>query len=445
MSAAPINAAAAVDAAGAGPSPSWLVLADDLSGAADCAIGFRAAGRRAVVALQPEASRPPGAAVLAVDLDSRRLPPAQAAALGLAAWRRHGGPDQRLYKKIDSTLRGNWAAETAALQPQAGMALVAPAFPATGRSTRQGRMLLNGEPLEQSDIWRLEQLLGTADLAALLQAQGLRCVRVEAASTEADIAALRRQLRALADDGVQAVACDAWEEAHLTGLARASLDLGRPVFWVGSGGLARVLAQWDGDGVESSQSSEALPAPPSPSTTWAPGPVLTLLGSLSGVSVRQAAVLAAQVPAMRRMEIAPALLRQGAGHAGWAGLQQQLGEALQSGQHLLLAIGRDAQVDPAEGPLLSTALARLVQPHFHRAGGLVATGGETARAMLEAVGIACLALDHEIEPGLPLSLTLEPTPRRVVTKAGAFGSEAALWRAWQAIAAPAPSPSLATS
>ncbi|MDN7922927.1 four-carbon acid sugar kinase family protein, partial [Burkholderia gladioli] len=52
-----------------------LIVADDLSGAADCAIAFAAAGRRTVVSLDASAPARP-AAVLAIDTDTRRLAPA---------------------------------------------------------------------------------------------------------------------------------------------------------------------------------------------------------------------------------------------------------------------------------------------------------------------------------------------------------------------------------
>lgn len=82
---------------------------------------------------------------------------------------------------------------------------------------------------------------------------------------------------------------------------------------------------------------------------------------------------------------------------------------------------------------MSTALAQLVLPYFAHVGGLVATGGETARAMLAAAGIGALKLKREVEAGVPLSETTTGPTRRIATKAGAFGTEAALWLAWQAM------------
>lgn len=402
---------------------SWLVIADDLSGAADCAIGFAAAGASTVVTLDAGGDlHETRADVIATDVDSRRLAPADAARRNLDAWQRFGA-GRRLYKKIDSTLRGNWAAETAALQPAAGMAIVAPAFPATGRTTRDGKVLVQGRPLDQTDIWRLEGLAGEADLVALLSAQGLRVALAGLDLVRAGVPALREHLVALTASHTQAVVCDAETEADLATLAQASAGLPAPAFWVGSGGLARGLAT-------------ALPVPSTiaaeDTALRAAGPVLALVGSLSGVCARQVACLT-EHSGIESLVIPPQALRGGPGAASWQAWQRETGARLGAGQDVLLCIGRDEHFDIAEGPQLSAALAALVLPHFGLVGGLIATGGETARAMLDTAGIRALALRREIEPGVPLSDTVQTPVRRVVTKAGAFGTDAALWLAWQAL------------
>ncbi|KAI3590008.1 putative type III effector Hop protein [Cupriavidus sp. U2] len=402
---------------------SWLIIADDLSGAADCAIGFAAHGARTVVTLDAAAAVEVGGAdVVAADVDSRRLAPTEAAARNLEAWRCGTAAHRRLYKKIDSTLRGNWAAETAALQPVAGLAVVAPAFPAMGRTTRDGRMFVNGQPLESTDIWRLEGLTGPADMVALLEAQGLRTARISLYTLRAGLAAVQSQLAGWQAEGYQAVVCDAEIEADLLTLAQASIDLATPVFWVGSGGLARAL-------------SAAAPVRGVDTPTPAPrheGPVLTLVGSMSGVSGRQATYLCEQA-GIDALVVPPQALRDGAHHAAWIASQQSIADCLMAGRDLLVSIGRDDAFDPAEGPQLSAALAQLVLPYFAHVGGLIATGGETARAMLAAAGIGALTLKREVEAGVPLSETLTGPTRRIATKAGAFGTDAALWLAWQAM------------
>ncbi len=402
---------------------SWLIIADDLSGAADCAIGFAVHGARTVVTFDAAAAaQVVDADVTATDVDSRRMAPADAAACNLEAWRCGHAEGRRLYKKIDSTLRGNWAAETAALQPVAGLAIVAPAFPATGRTTRDGRMFVKGEPLEATDIWRVEGLTGTADMVALLEAQGLRTARISLFTLHAGKAAVQSQLATWQTEGYHAVVCDAEDEQDLETLAQASITLDKPAFWVGSGGLARALST-----VAPVRGAQA-PAVP----TYHQGPILTLVGSMSGISGKQATYLCERA-GIDSLVVPPQTLRDGAGHAGWRDTQQEIAECLKAGRDLLVSIGRDDAFDPAEGPKLSNALAQLILPHFTHVGGLIATGGETARAMLAAAGIGALTLKREVEPGVPLSETTAAPARRIATKAGAFGTESALWLAWQAM------------
>jgi 4-hydroxythreonine-4-phosphate dehydrogenase len=71
----------------------------------------------------------------------------------------------------------------------------------------------------------------------------------------------------------------------------------------------------------------------------------------------------------------------------------------------------------------------MLAPCADRVGALVATGGETARAILDAWGIQRLRLLGEIEPGLPWSLA-ECANRDVLilTKAGGFGTPGTLLR-----------------
>ncbi|TGP13024.1 four-carbon acid sugar kinase family protein, partial [Mesorhizobium sp. M2D.F.Ca.ET.233.01.1.1] len=77
---------------------SMLIIADDLSGAADCAIGFASAGHRTVVTLEvPAHGRDEHTAdVIAADTDTRRLAPAEAAQRTAAAWQALRAPGRRL-------------------------------------------------------------------------------------------------------------------------------------------------------------------------------------------------------------------------------------------------------------------------------------------------------------------------------------------------------------
>ncbi|MDR5753295.1 MULTISPECIES: four-carbon acid sugar kinase family protein [unclassified Caballeronia] len=401
-----------------------LIIADDLSGAADCAIGFAGAGRRTVVTLDATSagtSIDTTATVIAADTDTRRLTPAEAGARTAAAWRALQSPGRRLYKKIDSTLRGNWTAEVAALQPLAGLAIVAPAFPATGRTVREGRVLVHGAPLESTETWQLENAGRDAGLAALLQAENLRTEVLSADALRGAPDALREKIAASASNGIQALIVDAETSDDLSALARVTAAMSEPLFWVGSGGLSRELAA-----LPDLFDSETLSVR---HVAKSAGAILILVGSLSAVSERQCAMLRERA-GVTELIVPPAVLREGADHPAWGEWLGRIGARLQAGADLIVRIGRDEAFDPAEGAHLSTTLAALVAPHFAHLDGLIATGGETARAMLAAVNIGSLELLAEVEAGVAVARPGTALLPAIVTKAGAFGSEHALYGAY---------------
>jgi 4-hydroxythreonine-4-phosphate dehydrogenase len=387
-----------------------LIIADDLSGAADCASAYAKAGREALVMIDPDAPGDVGTAdVVALDADSRRMPATKAAQLHRALHARYAVPGQAFYRKIDSTLRGNFAAEVAAVSGAAGLAIVAPAFPPAGRTTRNGRQYLNGVALEDTEIWRSEGLCGVAHLPTMLERHGMTSALLGLADIRCGAGGLAAHLEAAARTGLQAIVCDAETEDDLRALAQASRRVSAACFWVGSAGLAIHLAQVDG-------ASAAQPA-----KVAVNGAILTVVGSLSGVSRAQAERLQ-RATGMHRIAIPAGMLRQGASNPYWASLQQTLSATLGQGNDLLLTIGVDDTVDMDEGLHLCRGLARLLAPLAGLLGALVSTGGETARALLCAMHYRTLRLAGEIEPGVPLSIAVGPRPLPVITKAGAFGS-----------------------
>ncbi|HEX5116943.1 MAG TPA: four-carbon acid sugar kinase family protein [Pseudonocardiaceae bacterium] len=334
------------------------IVADDLTGAADTAVAFPGAR----VALGVPARWSP---VVAVDLDSRAVPVAEAVARTHAAVSA-SGPDRRLYRKVDSTLRGHVAAEVAATAAAlagvgvpGAVAVVAPAFPATGRVVRDGVVWVDGRR--------------GVDAVALLRSAGL-------AVRAADVASLARVAELAC--GVDAVVCDAVTSADLAVVAGALAVPG--LFGVGSGGLARHLP------------ATAAAPPVSPVVT---GPVVTVVGSPAAAA--QAAWLRDRVPTV---VVAPC----GPLPAGVVGAD------------VLVMVDPDAPLAAGRGAEVADRLAA-VACGCAGAGVVVATGGDVARAWLRRVGATELAVHREVAPGVVLSSTDVPGAPLLVSKAGGFG------------------------
>jgi uncharacterized protein YgbK (DUF1537 family) len=65
--------------------------------------------------------------------------------------------------------------------------------------------------------------------------------------------------------------------------------------------------------------------------------------------------------------------------------------------------------------------------------GLVLAGGETSSTIARTLGLRALRVGPNIEPGVPLCVTLSSSPMPVVFKSGNFGSDDFYGRAIAAI------------
>src|ERR687897_2644258 len=136
-----------------GGSMQVAIIADDLTGAADTGVQLAHAGYRSAVAFR-DAPIPPADDLdaVALDTDSRAIPAGFAAKRVMEAVR-SVRDIPIVYKKLDSTLRGPIAAELAAALGASGRdrAVVAPAFPAAGRTTADGVQLVRGVPVHETE------------------------------------------------------------------------------------------------------------------------------------------------------------------------------------------------------------------------------------------------------------------------------------------------------
>lgn len=135
----------------------FIVLADDLTGAAEIAAIAHNAGLRAVVYTTPPDAHPAEADVLIFDTDTRLSPPAQAARRVRGFINRLKNlPHAGLFKKTDSVLRGPVLAELAACARALGQKriLLVPCNPSLGRIIRDGRYHIAGKPLHTTAFAR---------------------------------------------------------------------------------------------------------------------------------------------------------------------------------------------------------------------------------------------------------------------------------------------------
>ena len=92
--------------------------------------------------------------------------------------------------------------------------MLAAAFPAAGRTTRDGCILVNGRALEETDLWRRDHSYPKADLVDVLATAGVRSEKVLLTAVRSG--QLKAILAGLADEGNAVAVCDAETEAICT-------------------------------------------------------------------------------------------------------------------------------------------------------------------------------------------------------------------------------------
>jgi D-threonate/D-erythronate kinase len=337
------------------------LIADDLTGALDTAAQFTGRIGPLPVLLDRTIATPEGS--YALDLSCRDGDENTAVACTRESLGRFSGADLA-FKKIDSLLRGHWAAELAEIF-RSGLfrrILLAPAVPAQRRLTRDGLQLLaqsSGEPLLIKDI----------------------------------SAELKRHGVSSRDVDCEIVLLDAESDADLEAIAKRYAN--EPAtLWCGAAGLARALAQ-------------------QPPRTAQPlnHPHLVIVGWRHPVSLRQVQVFGAARPGcVAPMAAEPSFVGQVLTTLGTFGCCVVLPD-LPSGLSEMDAAERIAQ----GMELLSGRLPPL--------GGLTVVGGETFAALCRVLKATGLSVDGEFLHGVPASRMESGlcSGTLCASKSGAFG------------------------
>ncbi|PXY36693.1 four-carbon acid sugar kinase family protein [Prauserella flavalba] len=379
------------------------IVADDLTGAGDTAVQFSDEGWAAELRLRPGHS---SAQVVAVTTDSRACAPEQAAALVRdAVGDLLGAGVTRLFKKVDSTLRGPIRAELdavlGALAPGT-TALVCPAFPALGRTVEDGVLLVNGRPVAETSAGRDPVTPVTESHVPTLL--GAPLVPLDPHGSPATWA---EQVRTAGP----VVVLDAADDDDLVRIARTAVELGPHALPVGSAGLAGPLARlWQ--------------------PTARPTTVLVVVTSQHDTAREQVRALAEHSADWH--EPAGGELTD---DVAWESFAAAVLESAAARPPVLLLTAPDTA--GLSAPLVSARLADVASRVLRTrdVAGLVVTGGDGARAVLDRLDGAGIRLHGHVAPGVPLGSVVGgwAAGLPISTKAGGFGAPDVLIKAAEAV------------
>ncbi|WP_380181972.1 four-carbon acid sugar kinase family protein [Kalamiella sp. sgz302252] len=404
-----------------------LVIADDFTGANDTGVQLAKKGARTEVQLQSGAAVNSRADVLVINTESRAVNPQTAAQRVTKAVLQYASQHPIIYKKIDSTFRGNPGAEIAAALEATGarLAIVAAAIPAAGRTTQDGYCLVNQQPLHTTEFASDPKTpIRSSRIATILASQTALPVQ-ELSLTAIRSASLNEQLTALAEQRQTLVVMDAETEEDLNAIAHASARLACPVVYAGAAGLANALPT-------------ALYLQPRSRL-----PLLIVAGSMSEATRTQIRY-ASERNQTGIVDIFPEALLDDEAVFCINRLADEAAAILLRQQHCILRTSRSEQeralIDSLceqwkltrqqLGETLSQRLAELTLAILRRAqiGALFLTGGDIATAVAAGVHAQGYRIAGELAPCIPWGYfthsDIDDLP--VVTKAGGFGGEKAL-------------------
>jgi uncharacterized protein YgbK (DUF1537 family) len=369
------------------------VIADDLTGALDTGVQFRQWGYTVQLTEAPEHSI---AEVTITNTDTRNKTPEKAyqttydVAMKL---RDH----EIIYKKTDSTLRGNPGPELQAILDATGekQAILTPTYPPTRRRVKDGHLYVAEKPITETEYIH-EYHRKTSYIPDILDTE----TPIHSVNTPENIP----------ETGITVI--DSETEKDLIRIAAKHTRI-----MAGSAGLADALCQ----------------------TLRNPPPVLTVIGSTRTETRHQAELLCDRLGAVS----IPLNIVRALNHTLQKETVQTAKNALNKRHDVILtsaptpeiieqtrAEAKRLNMTPQElETRITTALAEVTESLLTQSlSGIVITGGATALAVTKKLGTRNIEILDEVQPGVPV-LRLDQLP--AVTKAGGFGQPDTLIQATQ--------------
>ena len=367
-----------------------LVIADDLSGAAEIASLGARYGLRARIDRDAPAEIEPGLTV--IDTDTRLCAPDEVAgALRRATRNLRIGEFDLVYKKTDSVMRGPVLAEIDALRQifNCAAALLVAQNPSRGRTILDGIYQIDRVPLTSTPFAHDPEYPARTSKAVELLGQSadhpVRC----AAPGES-----------FSPTGITIGAASSVDEVR-----QWALSITTQVLPAGGADFFQMLLETHGH-----------VATPPHAVTFLPGITLFVCGSASAASD--------ELIARARREQLPVCsmpdLPSGATlTAAW---QQSAIAALGASGRALIVIGRPLDRSPDAAQRLQTELAAVVSRVLktHRVDNLLLEGGATASAVCRAMGWNRFEVAGELAPGVTQLRSKDGHGQRLIVKPGSY-------------------------
>lgn len=401
----------------------FIVVADDFTGSNDCGVQFKSHGLSTVTILNKENLKNVyGYDAVVIDSETRNMTREESYRKSeeIAAAIKQLAYGSILYKKIDSTLRGNIVAELEALDKviEPEIVVFAPAYPKNMRTTLHGIQYLNSISIDKTEISNdPKHPATTSDVRELLGQSA--CMKF----THVDIDSIRKGgiFQILHTAKTKYFSFDAEFDEDIDIIVGQILLQNKRTLWVGSAGLADSIIR-----ILSARTARHKS-------------VIAVVGSINSISAAQAQKVAEDKNIVSvKLDIENIVLKPDEEKKR---LVKEIIEYMDKGFDILLASALDGSQIVAASSLgektgvplcqISTKIACFMGDvvlevlKSRQVSGIFLTGGDTAINVIERLAASGSVVIKEIEAGVPfVSLLGGPFEGlKMVTKAGAFGNE----------------------
>ncbi|HGN1705241.1 TPA: four-carbon acid sugar kinase family protein [Providencia rettgeri] len=404
-----------------------LVIADDFTGANDTGVQFAKKQARTEILLDCTQKHSWLADVVVLNTESRALN-AQTASENIRSSLKPLllSPEKPLiYKKIDSTFRGNVGAEIETIMHETGLkfAIVAAAIPAAGRVTLNGECLVYSKPLIETEFASDPKTPIVSSRIQTIISQQTRYPVIEIHLNQIRSGKLETWLQSQSQsqpDGCIIVA-DAENDSDLTLIAEAAFSLTEPCLLVGAAGFANVLPK-----TVFMNEKQGLP-------------LFIIAGSMSNATIEQVNYAQEHCDASVIDIDVTQLLAGSTQNKYMSSLVKEVSHTLNQKKHTIIRTSRDVQDRHHIDDLCTThkmtrnelgktisdfvSLLTLNTLSVASIGGLFLTGGDIAIAVANALGAKGYRIQSEVMPCIPCGTFIdsEIDDLPVITKAGGFG------------------------
>lgn len=417
------------------------IIADDLTGANDTGAQFAKKGYQTIVLILedrlPEMFFADNYDVVVLDTETRSIDEKTARnRLNKILEGLHISKEDIVYKKIDSTLRGNIGAEIEEIMKIFGkkVCILSPSFPSNQRATLGGYLLMQKKLIEHSTF--NENLYGKKKDSyipyVLAKQTNLQIGHIDISDVEKGQQAILNRISRLVKEKKQIIIVDSNDDENLKDIVSGGLKYGDSVLFSGSAGLANYL-------VKSHKHEYPIVEQKSEKS-----PILIVGGSRNPVMVSQIEYLKSNMNFNEiKIDISQIFKHKNQlildyGHESL--------KILKNNKDLIIYTNaieneeksinnkimqkyrinyRDLKNSIKEA--FGTLATYLVNGSNVR--NLILTGGDIALSVCKELNISKLQIIDELLPGIPLArASYKKQNLNIVTKAGGFGQEDALYK-----------------